>query len=159
MDGIASVPLTPRMVFPFKMFAARQSSTPDSETVPPEVYPAGIVTVPALVEIVPLVEPLFAMEDRQKESALAYLRDFVHATGTTVYIAMHELDLSKKYPDMVLLFYPNRDMALGTPAEVLTDAELEKAYGIPAALLKKKEDMTREQLQSEAALMAKSAGK
>ena len=70
---------------------------------------------------------------------------------------MHEIDLSKKYADTVLLFYPNRDMALGTPAEVLTDADLEKAYGIPAALLKKKEDMTREQLQGEADLLAKTA--
>lgn len=104
-------------------------------------------------------EPLFAMEDRQKESALAYLRDFVHKTGTTIYISMHEIDLSKKYADTVLLFYPNRDMALGTPAEVLTDADLEKAYGIPAALLKKKEDMTREQLQGEADLLAKTASK
>lgn len=91
-------------------------------------------------------EPLFALEERQKEAALAYLKKFVRKTGKSVYIAMHELDLSKKYAEQVLLFYPNRDMALGTPEEVLTDEELEKAYQIPAALLKKKEDMTREML-------------
>jgi iron complex transport system ATP-binding protein len=103
-------------------------------------------------------EPMFAMEDRQKEASLEYLREFVHKTGKTIYIAMHELDLSKKYADQVLLFYPNRDMSLGTPEEVLTDEDLEKAYEIPAALLKKKEDMTRKQLQEEAKLLSGNYG-
>ena len=101
-------------------------------------------------------EPLFAMEQRQKEAALEYLRDFVHQTGTTIYISMHEIDLNKKYPDQVLLMYPDRSMSLGTPEEVLTDADLEKAYGIPVAMLKNKETLTREQLAGEAELLAKS---
>ena len=81
-------------------------------------------------------EPLFAMEPHQKEAALAYLKEYVHKTGTTIYISMHELDLTKKYADTVLLFYPNRDMALGTPEEVLTRDDVEKAYGVPYAMLK-----------------------
>ncbi len=98
-------------------------------------------------------EPLFAMENYQKEIALTYLREFVHKTGTTIYISMHEIDLSKKYSDLVLLFYPNRDMSFGTPDEVLTNDDLEKAYGIPAVMLKNKEDLTRQQLQGEADLL------
>lgn len=93
-------------------------------------------------------EPMFAMEDRQKESALEYLKEFVKKTGTTIYCSMHELDLSKKYADFVLLFYPGREMAFGTPEEVLTPEDLEKAYQIPAEMLKHKEDMTREQLKA-----------
>lgn len=64
MDGIAKVPWTPKIVFPFKIFPATQSVTADEriETVPPLVYPLGIVTVPDLVEIVPSVEPLFAID-------------------------------------------------------------------------------------------------
>ncbi len=92
-------------------------------------------------------EPLFAMEERQKESALEYLKEFVHKTGTTIYISMHELHLTKKYADTVLLFYPNRDMDLGAPEEILTDEAVEKAYGVPASMLKNKEDLTREQLK------------
>ena len=61
---------------------------------------------------------------------------------------MHELDLTKKYADQVLLFYPNRDMSFGTPEEVLTKEDLEKAYGIPAQMLKNKEDLNREQLKA-----------
>jgi len=93
-------------------------------------------------------EPLFALEPHQKEVALAYLKEFVHKTGKTIYISMHELDLTKKYADTVLLFYPNRDMALGTPEEVLTRDEVEKAYGVPYAMLKDHENLSREYLNS-----------
>ena len=93
-------------------------------------------------------EPLFAMENYQKENALAYLKEFVHKTGTSIYISMHELDLTKKYADTVLLFYPNRDMSLGTPEEVLTRDEVEKAYGVPYAMLKDHENLSREYLNS-----------
>ena len=92
-------------------------------------------------------EPLFAMETLQKERALSYLRDFVHKTGTSIYLSMHELDLTRRYADTVLLFYPNRDMDLGTPDEVLTPDALEKAYGVPHVLLKDGEALTRKHLQ------------
>ncbi|WP_407427825.1 ATP-binding cassette domain-containing protein [Treponema sp.] len=93
-------------------------------------------------------EPLFALENYQKENALSYLKEFVHKTGKSIYISMHELDLTKKYADTVLLFYPNRDMALGTPEEVLTRDEVEKAYGVPYAMLKDHENLSREYLNS-----------
>ncbi len=91
-------------------------------------------------------EPLFAMEPRQKISALEYIKEFCAATGTAVFISMHELDLTKRFAENVLLFYPNRDMDYGTPDEVLTNEALEKAYGVPAAMLKDKETFTREEL-------------
>ena len=91
-------------------------------------------------------EPLFAMEYRQKVSALEYIKDFCAATGTSVFISMHELDLTRRFAEKVILFYPNRDMDYGTPDEVLTDESLEKAYGVPAAMLKDKETFTREEL-------------
>lgn len=92
-------------------------------------------------------EPLFAMEEAQKAHALSYLRDFVHKTGSSIYISMHELDLTRRYADTVLLFYPNRDMVLGTPDEVLTPDALEKAYGVPHVMLKDGEEYTRKHLQ------------
>lgn len=60
-------------------------------------------------------EPMFAMEPAQKETSLAYLREFVQKTGTTIYLSMHELDLTRKYAETVLLMYPNHDIDLGTP--------------------------------------------
>lgn len=95
-------------------------------------------------------EPLFAMEQSQKESSLEYLKEFSEKTGTDIYISMHELDLTRKYAQNVLLFYPNRDIDLGTPEEVMTNEALEKAYGVPVTMLKNKEDMTREELNQTA---------
>lgn len=91
-------------------------------------------------------EPMFAMEEPQKEKSLKYLREFSHKTGTSIYISMHELELTRRFADNVLLFYPNRDMSFGTPEEVLTNEDLEKAYGVPAAMLKDGEEYTRKNL-------------
>ena len=86
------------------------------------------------------------MEERQKESAIKYLKEFCAAKGVTVYISMHELDLTKKYADTVMLFYPNHDIDLGSASEVLTDQALEKSYGVPASMLKQSEELSREQI-------------
>lgn len=89
-------------------------------------------------------EPLFAMEFKQKENSLNYLKKFSNETGTPMYISIHELELSKKYADNVLLFYPNRDMTFGSSEEVLTKDDLEKAYGVPYGMLKDQEEMNRQ---------------
>lgn len=94
-------------------------------------------------------EPLFALEDSQKENALCYLKDFCKKTHITIYISMHEIDLTKKYAQKVMLFYPNHNIDLGTPKEVLTNKDLEKAYGVPVAMLKHSEDMTRKSIQEQ----------
>ena len=99
-------------------------------------------------------EPMFAMEDRQKDAVLKYLKAFTKKTGTTVVISMHELDLTRKYADRVMLFYPDRTISYGTAKEVMTKEDLEKAYGMPEAMLKHHESMTREQLSQEAELFA-----
>ena len=91
-------------------------------------------------------EPMFAMENRQKNSVLSYLKEFTKKTGTVIVISMHELDLTRKFADRVLLFRPDRNIAYGTPDEIMTNEELEKAYGMPASMLKNHEDMTRETL-------------
>ena len=91
-------------------------------------------------------EPMFAMEDRQKHSAMAFIKKYSQENNVPVFIAMHELDLSRKYADNVLLFYPDRNMDLGTPEEVLTDEALEKAYGVPASQLRNTERLTRSQM-------------
>ena len=69
MDGITKLPLTPRMLLPDRIFPATQSDTLVNDTVPPVVYPAGMVTVPALVPIVPDVEPLSAIEPEMEPDA------------------------------------------------------------------------------------------
>ena len=81
-------------------------------------------------------EPMFAMEERQKESSLEYLVSYSKQKNIPIYVAMHEIDLVKKYSPKAILFYPNRDLSFGTPKEVLNDAALEKSYGVPVSYLK-----------------------
>ncbi len=100
-------------------------------------------------------EPLFAMEDKQKMSALEYLRAYSMETKTPMFISMHELDLTRRFAEKVLLIHPNRDMSYGTVEEVMTNDELEKAYGIPASMLKHNESLTREELAEQVKLFGK----
>ncbi|MCQ2240903.1 ABC transporter ATP-binding protein [Treponema sp.] len=97
-------------------------------------------------------EPLFAMEDKQKMSALEYLRAYSMETKTPMFISMHELDLTRMFAEKVLLIHPDRNMSYGTVEEVMTNDELEKAYGIPAAMLKHNETLTREELAEQVKL-------
>lgn len=100
-------------------------------------------------------EPMFAMEDSQKEKSLSYIKAFSEKTQTPIYISMHELDLTRKFAETVMLFYPNHNIDVGTPSEVLTNEDLEKAYGVPASMLKHSEDITREQIINEAKMLNK----
>ena len=99
-------------------------------------------------------EPMFAMEDAQKRKVMEYLRDYSIKNDIPIFIAMHELELSRRYAQNVLLFHPNRDMDFGTPEEVLTNEALEKAYGVPAALLRETEELNRKSLNEAAEAVA-----
>ena len=94
-------------------------------------------------------EPLFAVENNHKHKILSFIKNYCNDFGITVYISMHELELTRIYPDNVLLFYPNRDMDFGSPEEILTPQALEKAYGVPVAMLKDSETFTRKNLQEQ----------
>lgn len=100
-------------------------------------------------------EPLFAMEDKQKIAALEYLRSYSIETKTPMFISMHELDLTRMFAQKVLLIHPNKDMSYGTVEDVMTNEELEKAYGIPVSMLKHKETLTREELAEQVKLFGK----
>lgn len=89
-------------------------------------------------------EPVFAMENAQKERALEFFGDLHRSSGVSVLVSLHELALTRKYADTVMLFYPDRRIDLGTPEEVLTPDALEAAYGMPAAMLYDSEKLTRD---------------
>jgi len=94
-------------------------------------------------QVIMMDEPVFAMEQRQKEKALEFFRDLHLKTGVSVLVSLHELSLTRKYADTVMLFYPDRRIDLGTCDEVLTNEALEAAYGVPAAMLHDTEKLTR----------------
>ncbi len=91
-------------------------------------------------------EPFFAMENKDTESCLDFLRHYSKEFSIPVYVSMHDLDLTRKYAQNILLFLPKSEMEFGTPEEVLTNESLEKAYGVPAAMLRDTEKLTRKQI-------------
>ncbi len=94
-------------------------------------------------QVIMMDEPVFAMEQYQKEKALEFFKDLHTRTGVSVLVSLHELSLTRKYADQVMLFYPDRRIDLGTCGEVLTNEALEDAYGVPAAMLYDSENLTR----------------
>lgn len=96
--------------------------------------------------VIMMDEPVFAMEQYQKEKALEFFRELHVRTGVSVVVSLHELHLSRKYADTAMLFYPNRKIDLGTCEEVLTKEALESAYGVPEAMLHDTDLLARKNL-------------
>ncbi len=96
--------------------------------------------------VVVMDEPVFALEDHQKNRALAFLQEFSAGQGVSVLFSVHELELTRKYSSAVMLFSKSSPPVIGNTAEVLTRENLEFAYQVPAVLLHKKERLYRESL-------------
>ena len=91
-------------------------------------------------------EPIFAMEPYQREGAMEFLTSYARDNGIPLYYSVHELDITEKYSDHVLLFYKDQRLRLGKPAEMLQREVMEEAYEFPQPLLKKKESLYRDLL-------------
>ncbi len=91
-------------------------------------------------------EPIFALEDRQKARIMGFLADYVHREGLSLYYSVHELEISRKYSDYLLLFYKEGPPRLGATRTLFSREEIEKAYQVPYILLKRKEALIREGL-------------
>ncbi len=91
-------------------------------------------------------EPVFALEDHQKERAFEFLVDYAHRTGVAIYYSAHELRLTQKYSDHVLLFRKDGDIVLGPTEQIFTRDMLETAYQAPMDALYRKEHLYREML-------------
>ena len=58
------------------------------------------------------------------------LRRYAHAERAVV-LALHDLSLAARYCDQLCLLDQGRVRALGTPAEVLTEANLSAVFRVP----------------------------
>jgi ABC-type cobalamin/Fe3+-siderophores transport system ATPase subunit len=88
-------------------------------------------------------EPIFALEDYQKKRAMDYLSGYSRTHGVSLYYSVHELDISEKYSDHILLFSRNAAPRLGPTAELFSRDTIEKAYEVPLFMLKKREQLYR----------------
>lgn len=85
------------------------------------------VTAPALIAD----EPLASLDPGHQIDVMALLQNEARAGGLVIAV-LHDLTMAVRYCDRLLLIDGGRVVATGTPAEVLTPANLRAVYGIDA---------------------------
>lgn len=85
------------------------------------------VEAPALIAD----EPLASLDPGHQIDVMELLRDEARAGGLVVTV-LHDLTMAARYCDRLLLIDAGSIVAAGTPAEVLTPANLRAVYGIDA---------------------------
>ncbi|MBN1696613.1 MAG: ABC transporter ATP-binding protein [Spirochaetales bacterium] len=98
--------------------------------------------------IIMMDEPIFAMENYQKVRTMDFITSYAKKEGISVYYSVHELDITEKYSDYMLLFFKSGIMKFGPTKEVFSIKNLEEAYEAPYVMLKKKEAFFRSYLMS-----------
>ena len=67
-------------------------------------------------------EPVFALEEAQKDRAFQLLMDYSAEHGVPIYYSAHNLDLTEKYSDYMLLFSKTGDFRIGPTATLFMSA-------------------------------------
>jgi ABC-type cobalamin/Fe3+-siderophores transport system ATPase subunit len=98
-------------------------------------------------KILMMDEPIFALEEYQKHRIMKYLVEYASSRDLSLYYSVHELDISEKYSDYLLLFHKNGRIELGPTREIYNRTNIEQAYEVPYVMLKRKEAIYREALR------------
>jgi iron complex transport system ATP-binding protein len=80
-------------------------------------------------QILLLDEPTSALDIHHQQQALELVDQLRHSDGLTVCAAMHDLTLAGQFGDRVALMACGELLAAGTPIEVITEANVRRAYG------------------------------
>ncbi len=78
-----------------------------------------------------LDEPTQHLDVRHQLALLRTLREMC-ADGLAVILVMHDMNLAAQYCDELIMIRKGREFARGTPAEVLTSANLQEVFGVSA---------------------------
>lgn len=81
-----------------------------------------------------LDEPTTHLDIRHQLEVLGLIRKLNETRGLTVLAVFHDLNLTGRFCDRVLLLDQGRIRASGTPIEVLTTPNIERAYGVEARI-------------------------
>ena len=85
--------------------------------------------------IILMDEPVFALENHQKDKIFNYIINYAHKHGINIIYSIHDLDISKKFCDNVVLFHKDGTVKTGSKDEILTKENIEEAYQVPMHLL------------------------
>lgn len=96
--------------------------------------------------IIIMDEPVFALENNQKDRVFKYIIDYSKKYEKNIIYSIHDIDISKKFCDNVVLFYKNGIPKIGPKDKMLSKEMLEEAYQVPIHLLHEREKLNRETL-------------
>ena len=96
--------------------------------------------------IIMMDEPVFALEEPQKDRVFGFLYAFSRSMGVPIFYSAHNLELTEKYSDYMLLFSKTGDFKVGPTKELFTRKEIENAYQAPLVSLYKRDSLYRDVL-------------
>ncbi len=82
-----------------------------------------------------LDEPTASLDPKHQADLMRRAAQLAHEGNTGVLVILHDMNLAARWCDRLLLLSGGKAVALGTPAEVLTPANLYLAYGIEAQVI------------------------
>jgi iron complex transport system ATP-binding protein len=91
-------------------------------------------------------EPVFALEEPQKDRVFEFLLRFSRDRNVPIYYSAHNLELTQKYSDYMLLFSKTGDFKIGPTKDLFTREEIEAAYEAPLDSLYRRDNLYREVL-------------
>jgi iron complex transport system ATP-binding protein len=80
-----------------------------------------------------LDEPTANLDPLWQLRLMDHLRDLVRSSERAVLVAVHDLDLARRYADRLLIMESGRIEADGPPATLLTEGHIERVFGIVAS--------------------------
>jgi iron complex transport system ATP-binding protein len=101
--------------------------------------------------IIMMDEPVFALEEPQKDHVFGFLVDFSRSQSVPIYYSAHNLDLTQKYSDYMLLFDKTGSFTIGPTKELFTRDRIEEAYQAPIDALHRRDNLYREMLKHQTA--------
>ena len=85
--------------------------------------------------VVLLDEPTAHLDLGQRLRMLRLFRDEARTSGRAILAVLHDLNLAAAFADRIVLLVGGRVRAEGAPADVLTPATIEDAFGAPVVVL------------------------
>jgi iron complex transport system ATP-binding protein len=87
-------------------------------------------------QILLLDEPTSSLDIRHQLEIIYILRSLVQSKNCSVIVAMHDLNLASRFSDRMLMLKQGFIFAIGDPASVLTEENIEAVYGVKSRVTK-----------------------
>lgn len=82
-----------------------------------------------------LDEPISALDMAHQVEVLGLVRRLSREQGLTVVLVLHDVNMAARYCDEIIALRDGRLIARGTVREIMTEAMLERIYGLPLGVM------------------------